>query len=165
MIPLALVALLGLWFLYPTSERVAQQAPAVPVPTETGALQFAQGLEQRLASLRGLGANGVEAANQISGAFGSLTAALQGITDQATAQTALPRLKEAASQVDKVVSSVDSLPADGRKALYGFVAAALPTINTLLDKVLAIPGVSAAIKPTVDELRLKLDSMAKQAQA
>jgi ABC-type transporter Mla subunit MlaD len=121
------------------------------------------GLLQKPSGKRSLGGTGIEAANQITGAFGSLTATLQGISDQATAQSALPKIQEAATQVDKVLRSADRLPAEGRKALSGFIAEALPTIRQLCDRVLAIPGVSAAIKPAVDELRTKLEAMAQQA--
>jgi hypothetical protein len=41
------------------------------------------------------------------------------------------------------------------------VAAARPSIEDLFKKVLAIPGVEALAKPTVDQLRATLDDLAK----
>jgi len=37
---------------------------------------------------------------------------------------------------------------------------ALPSLNQLFDKVLAVPGVSDALNPTVDALKVKLVALA-----
>jgi hypothetical protein len=41
------------------------------------------------------------------------------------------------------------------------IIAATPTINEMCDKVLATPGVAALAKPAIDDLRAKLDALAK----
>ena len=43
-----------------------------------------------------------------------------------------------------------------RKVLAGIVSPLMPTLNQLFDKVLAIPGISEVLKPTIDLLKTKL---------
>ena len=47
------------------------------------------------------------------------------------------------------------------RRLAALITAALPVINPLIDKVLAIPGVSDIAKPAIDSLRAQLDALAK----
>jgi hypothetical protein len=145
----------------PRAAEGATPAPAsVPEPTQTGATRTAPvGQEQALATLRGVGAGGAEAANQISTTLGTLTSSLQGIQDTATAEAAVPRLRDAITQLDRVRASTAQMPVEGQRALAGVVASALPTLNPLLDKVLAVPGGGAIVKPVVDDLRPKLQAM------
>jgi hypothetical protein len=46
------------------------------------------------------------------------------------------------------------------KAVAETFAAIRPSLDQLLDKALAIPGVGAVIKPAVDAIRAKLDTLA-----
>jgi hypothetical protein len=47
------------------------------------------------------------------------------------------------------------------KAVATLIAGAMPTLNQLFDKVLAISGVAAILKPMIDALRTKLDPLSK----
>ena len=47
-----------------------------------------------------------------------------------------------------------------RKLLAGIVSPLMPTLNQLFDKVLAIPGVSDVLKPTIDLIKAKLAMLA-----
>jgi len=47
-----------------------------------------------------------------------------------------------------------------RKTVADVFAAIRPTLDQLLDKALAIPGVGAVIKPAADAIRAKLDELA-----
>jgi hypothetical protein len=51
---------------------------------------------------------------------------------------------------------IGQLSATQRTALAGLVAPAMPALNQLFDKVLAIPGVGDIIKPTIDTLKAKI---------
>jgi len=86
---------------------------------------------------------------------------LTGMTDAASAQAALPKLRQTAAQLDRVNSLAAQLPPDGKRAIAGMVETAMPTIKQLCDKALAIPGVRDIAKPAIDELRVKLDSLAR----
>ena len=78
----------------------------------------------------------------------------------ASAQAALPKLQEAQTHIDKLAGTLTQLTADQRKMLSSVVAPVLPKMNELFDKVLAIPGVSELLKPTLDAIRTKLATFA-----
>jgi len=99
---------------------------------------------------------GLNLDKQVTDSIASLRTTLAGITDAASAQAALPQLQEAATQIDKVGGLGAQLSAEQRKVLAGVVSPSLPTLNQLLDKVLAIPGVAEVLKPTIDTLKAKL---------
>ena len=56
---------------------------------------------------------------------------------------------------------LNQLSPENRKLLSDTLASIRPNLDQLLDKVLAIPGVGAVIKPVVDEIRAKLDTLTK----
>ena len=95
---------------------------------------------------------------EITGGLEKLRTALQGVTDADSAKAALPRLQDAKGQIDKVNSLIDQLSPEQRKILAGLVNQFMPTIKSLIDKVLAIPGVAELIKPTIDGVRMTLTS-------
>lgn len=104
---------------------------------------------------------GVNLANQVNASFGSLKTLLPGITDEASAKAALPKLKEATAQLNEVSSRATQLTPEGKTILAKLIVAATPAINQMCDKVLATPGVAAVAKPAIDELRGKLDVLAR----
>jgi ABC-type transporter Mla subunit MlaD len=93
---------------------------------------------------------------QVADSITRLRATLDGVTDVASAQAALPKLQEASAQIDRTSGEVGQLSADQRKLVAGLVNPLVPVVNQLCDKVLAIPGVAEALKPSVDTLRAKL---------
>jgi hypothetical protein len=103
---------------------------------------------------------GVNLANQVNSSFGTLRSILPTITDAASAQAALPKLREATTQLDEVSNLATKLTPEGKSALARLIAAATPTINQMCDKVLATPGVGDA-KPVIDALRGKLDTLSR----
>jgi hypothetical protein len=68
-------------------------------------------------------------------------------------------VQEAASQIDKTGGEVGQLSADQRKVFAGLVNPLMPAFNQLCDKVLAIPGVSEVLKPSVDAVKAKLTTL------
>jgi hypothetical protein len=62
--------------------------------------------------------------------------------------------------MDKVTSLIGQLSPEQRKVIVGLVGPAMATLNQLFDKVLAIPGVGEALKPTIDALRADLAILA-----
>ena len=93
---------------------------------------------------------------QVTDSVSSLRTTLGGITDAASAQAALPKLREVTDQIDKVDNLLGQLSPEQRKVLAGMVNPLMPTLNQLFDKVLAIPGVAELLKPTIDALKAKL---------
>jgi hypothetical protein len=102
----------------------------------------------------------LEANKQITDTITGLRTTLGSITDAASAHAALPKLQDAVAQVDKLNGLTGQLSPDGRKALSSVVTPAMPAINQLFDKVLAVPGVADELKPTIDALKTKLNALA-----
>jgi hypothetical protein len=107
--------------------------------------------------------DGVDVGKQVTTALDSLKGVLGGITDTATAQSALPKLQEAVTSIDGVSGMVAKLSAEQKTALAALVAAALPAIKEAADKVVAIQGVGDLAKPVLDGLLAKLEALAKSA--
>ena len=99
---------------------------------------------------------GADIGKQVNDSLGEVRTALASVTDVSSARKILPRLQAATVQIDKAGSVVERLPPDQRQYVSGLVAAGAATINPLFDKVLAIPGVGEVLKPTADNLRIKL---------
>ena len=104
---------------------------------------------------------GVNLVNQVNASVGSLKSTLEGITDTASAQAAMPKIREAITKLDQVGTLSQRLPPEGRSALGKLVAGTMPAVNQLCEKVLATPGVGSIAKPAIDELRGKLDNLSR----
>ena len=91
---------------------------------------------------QGLLVGGVDIGKQVTDSISSLRTTLDGVTDVASARAALPKLQEVTAQIDRVDGMVGQLSTDQRKLLAGLVNPAMPALNQLFDKVLAIPGVA-----------------------
>jgi len=136
---LPLVVLAGLlWYLLgkPHEGQIAQQpAPQVQQSVMVG---------------------GVDVKNTIGDGLSDLRTSLQGITDVQSATAALPKIEAARNQIDKVSGLMGQLTPDQRKIIAGVVAAAMPPINRLTDRVFEIPGVGDMLRPTIDPMKTKL---------
>jgi hypothetical protein len=105
--------------------------------------------------------DGVNLANEVNSSINALRSALPTISDSAGARAALPRLNEAIAQLDDVSTRAAKLSPESRSALAKLIAAATPAINQMCDKVMATPGVGDIAKPAIDNLRARLDALAK----
>jgi hypothetical protein len=138
LVPLAAAAALLVYFAVRPTE------PVVP-----------QGMNQALNSP----AQGVDIGKQVANNIASVRTTLDGVTDVASAQAALPKLQSVTAQIDKTDGTVGQLSAEQRKAIAAVINPLMPTVNQLCDKVLAIPGVAEVLKPSVDTLKAKLAAL------
>jgi len=104
---------------------------------------------------------GVNLANRVDASVGTLKSVLPTITDAASAEAALPKLRDATSQLNEVSNLAAKLSPEGKSTLARLIAAAMPTINQMCDKVLATPGVGDIAKPAITELRGQLDTLSR----
>jgi len=111
--------------------------------------------------LKGVKAGDVDVGDVATAAVNDLYSSIQGIKDDATAQSSMPGLTKASSEFDQLTGVLNQLSPENRKTLADLVASIRPNLDQLLDKALAIPGVAAIIKPTVDAIRAKLDTLTK----
>ena len=149
----ALVVLGGLvWYAVqrPGEQTVAEQPAATRPATGTVGVAPAN-----------LTVDGVNLGSQIDSSIVTLKSALPGITDVASAQAALPKINEAVAQLNEVSARAAKLPPEGRSALAKLIVVVTPAIYQMCDKVMATPGVGPVAKPAIDDLRARLDSLAK----
>jgi hypothetical protein len=150
-----LVVLGGLgWFALgrPAGDTVAELPRPAATQPATGTVGMAPS---------DLTIGGVNLANQVNSSVGTLSSVLPTITDAASAQAALPKLRQATAQLDEVSNLATKLTPEGKSDLAKLVAAATPTINQMCDKVLAAPGVGDIAKPAINELRGRLDTLSR----
>jgi hypothetical protein len=140
-------------------DRVAELPP--PTATQPTTKPAGRAVDTVGLATPNLNVGGVNLVNQVNSSVGSLRTALAGITDATSAEAALPKIREATSELDRVGSLSANLAPEGKSALAKLIAGAMPTINELCDKVLATPGVGPVAKPAIDELRGKLDTLAR----
>src|SRR3954451_22134398 len=105
-------------------------------------------------------AGGLDIGKQATDLISSLRSILGSITDATTAQSALPRLQDVITQVEKLDALYPQLTPEQRTALAGLLKPEMATLNQVFDKVLALPGVAQVLKPTIDALRPKLALLA-----
>jgi len=145
----ALVILGGLfWYMLP-GQTVPESPTATRSATETVGVAPAN-----------MTVDGVNLASQFSSSVNALKAALPTMTDQSSATAALPKIDDAVAQLDSITARAARLSPDARSALAKLIIAATPAINQMCDKVMATPAGTVA-KPAIDNLRAKLDALAK----
>jgi hypothetical protein len=118
-----------------------------------------QVVQQGVTSAQSVTAGGLDIGKQVSDNATVLRTTLTGITDVASAQTALPKLQDLSVQIDKVSRMIGSLSAEQRKVVSGLVNPIMPTLDQLFDKLLAIPGIAEVLRPTINTLREQLAAL------
>ena len=102
-----------------------------------------------------------ELTGQLTRSFEGMKTTLQGITDPATAQAAMPKLQQMTADLDKLNTAKMQLPPEARSLVAGEIASLMPAFNQMCDRVLAIPGVSSVAQPLIDLMRTKLRTMSQ----
>lgn len=145
LLPAALIVF-GLWYLV--------GRPQQPVSPPTG--EFTN---RAVAPASSLMIGDVDVGQTLTSSLGTLKTSLEGVTDAATAQAALPQLQDVTTRIDQVDSLVGAATAEQKATLKGMAGPIVAGLTPLFDKVLAIPGVSAVLKPTIDGLRSKITTL------
>jgi hypothetical protein len=130
---LALVILVGLLWWWIGSMRTSQQTATVT----------------QIAGVTG----------QVNDFFRLATDTFAGIKDAASAEAAVPKLRELSTRLDSMRVAMDQLPADARARLVALIKDLSAKLMPTLDSLGAIPAVGDKIKPVIDDLRRKLNGM------
>ena len=101
----------------------------------------------------------VNVGEQVTDVIEGTTTTLNGVTDAASAEAALPKLNELNDSLGKLEGMVGQLPAEGKSALAALVSGSLPDLEALIAKVSEMPGVGEVIKPVADSMLEKLRTM------
>jgi hypothetical protein len=144
LIPAAVVAAVLIFLVSRPPEQIAPQAGT------TGEQAGTSGQAVRTANL--------DFDKQVTDTIAGLRTTLGGVTDAASARAAMPKLQEAATQMDKLNGLRGQLSAEQRKAVASLINPTMSSLNQLFDKVLAVPG-AEELKPTVDALKAKLAAL------
>jgi hypothetical protein len=148
-------------FLSGRHHQVDVTSPKIESPNAAGTTPMGEAPYAGLfAKLQGVKAGDVDVGQLAISAMNDMYSSLVGIKDEATAQATLPTLTKASSEFDQLAGLLDQLSPENRKTLTDMFASIRPNLDQLLDKALAIPGVGAVIKPAVDAIRSKLDTLA-----
>ena len=143
---LVVLAALGWWLFGGTGTREVAVTPRVPeAPSGAAPANFTVG--------------GVDLRAQIGTAVDNVRSVLQGVTDQASAQAALPKLQEATAQLDEVGRLAGQLPAEARKVLGAMTTNTMPALRDMMNKVMEQPGVRDVLKPAADALQAKFEAL------
>jgi len=145
-----------------TTEQVEAATQAVTEAAQDAASTASDTAQQAAQSVSDLTVDGVDLGQQIGTAVSDATSALEGITDKASAEAALPSLEAVQAKIDELGSSVEGLPDAARESLASLLADGMPTLQELVTKVEGIDGVGPVVKPTLDAIMAKLDAWAEQ---
>lgn len=105
-------------------------------------------------------AGGQELLAKVADLFGLTKESLQGITDVDSAKSAVPKLEELGGTADSLSQAIKALPEGARSAISGVVEKGTAELKVLVEKIEAIPGVSAVVKPAIDKLMERLSALA-----
>jgi hypothetical protein len=109
---------------------------------------------------QGMMVGSVDVGSALQVSLGNLRSSLQGISDPASAEAALPRLRETNTELDRLNTLSSQLPPAAKTTLAALVRAARPNFDALADKITAMQGVAPIIKPEIDRIRARMDTLA-----
>ncbi len=162
-IPVALLVAfgaLGWWLMSGPSappEHALMAPPAVqPMKASPSTPNLADSAETAKATL---GDPSSAVTTQITTFVKSANDSLATIKDPASAEAALPKLKELSDEFDSIKSATTALPADSRTSVINSLRTASTGLTQTIDKLNAIPGVKDKIKPVLDELMTKINNL------
>lgn len=95
----------------------------------------------------------------LTGTMDGLFSKLEGITDAAGAEAALPALKETIGKMEGFSTGLSALPAEGKSMIGGLVKAQLDKLNPIIEKLTAIPGIGDTFQQLLEQLKQKLVAM------
>ena len=109
---------------------------------------------EALASVEG----GSEMLKQVTELFGKATSTFTAIKDEASANSALPELSKLTESFGGMSEKFGALPDAAKTAIAGIFQSSIGQLKPILEKVMAIPGVEAILKPAVEALMGKLEA-------
>jgi Bacterial protein of unknown function (DUF937) len=97
---------------------------------------------------------------QVTDFFRSATDTLTGIKDTASAEAAIPKLRDLSSRLDSLRAGMDQLPLDLKARIAALIKDQGAKLTPVFDSIFAMPVVGDRLKPLIDELRTKMNTLA-----
>jgi len=175
LLPLLLGVLgLGAWAFWPkakeqpravvVNETVGLEGPLVVDRKETiemeGKKVVADTVEETIELTPGV-AEALKVGKDLTGLFGGLGKVLGGVTDEASARDAIPQLTEFTPVLESLQKSTGALPEAGRSTIADMVLKNMGGLQKVIDTVMAIPGVTEILGPTVTPMIEALSKLGK----
>lgn len=145
------IGLLGLaWYVSGYSEDDGAQLTFAP------AFQTGETVGRRPPDL-----SAAEVRMELYSSISAVRVTLQAMTNPATTRAYLPQLQQAAQRLDRVNDLVEQLPPQARRGMAASLAPTMRPLNQMFDRVLAMPEVADAARPTIDQVRTTLDALSR----
>ena len=109
-------------------------------------------VQNAFSGLSGLAVGDVNVGERLTDTFANTTEALNNVTDEASAEAALPTLEEAASNLEGLAETAQQLPEAGLSAVSEAAGSAMSQVQSLIDQAYAIPGVEGILEPVISRL-------------
>jgi len=93
-------------------------------------------------------------------AIQSLTATMESVKDPASATAAMPRIQQAAKEIERLAVQASQLPASARTALADATRDQMAKLNTVIDSATGLPGVGPQLQQVASTLRGRMDAIA-----
>lgn len=145
-----------------TEQRPPQTTGQAPSQQHEPATPERQGGTQPQPGNQSVVIGGVDVKNTLGDSLADLRTSLQNVAEGGSAQAALPKLEATKNQLDRIGTLSSQLSEDQRHTLAGVVTSAMPMINQLTDRVMAMPGVGDVLKPTLGPVKTKLSELSGQ---
>jgi Bacterial protein of unknown function (DUF937) len=97
---------------------------------------------------------------EVASVVSSLTKTLSGVKDAASADAALPKLKDLKDKLDDSKTMMAGLPDAAKSTIGSLIETALTTVQGLANTVLAYAGLGDQVKPVVESIIDKLKGLA-----
>jgi hypothetical protein len=162
--PVAGVVLVGLIAWYFLGRREAAVAPVADSVAKAGnaAKKTVTALKVPIEDAAGALPAATQLGKDLTAVYTSASETLSGIKDAASAEKALPELKELTDKVGALKSAWDKLPEAGQATISSITSSHLGKLKDLVTKVEAMPGVGDKVKPILDQLVAKLSALASK---
>jgi hypothetical protein len=141
------------------TDQAAESTEQAADEAADSAEQMAESAEDATAALT---VDGVNLGEEVGTTVSDAASALEGITDKASAEAALPSLQAVETRLDELGADVEKLPQHAKEALASLLDDSLPELQDLVTKVEGMEGVGEVVKPTLDGIMAKLDAWAQQ---
>ncbi|MGI9499811.1 MAG: DUF937 domain-containing protein [Geminicoccaceae bacterium] len=98
----------------------------------------------------------IDVGGELTSLFDNVTGTLSNITDQASAEAAVPELEGISSGLDKLTGLAEQLPEGAVSAIAEMVTTGLSGLDGAMESLKDIPGVGSLIEPIVAQIKEKL---------
>lgn len=173
LLPLLALAALGVGYYLWSKQQAPEQAAVIVAETKDGPVteRVTEVIEQKgntivdtvqdVITIDPKFLEAVRVGKSATDLFGGLTSVLEGVTDEATAKAALPKLEEFSPLLETLTTEAGKLPAEEKAPFAEFVGKNLGLLQKVIDTVMALPGVKDVLGAVVTPMVEALGKLAK----